>query len=112
MTPIELVTAVVNFVALLLFVGLVSATLGSMLRRALLFRRAHKPIGVILRRGLALYTALTIVMLETFVLRVLGVELDEVTRLIFIVQADAILFAGLGYYAKVELFDIDDPKVD
>lgn len=111
MTPIETITAGVNFLALLVFVGLISATLASMLRRVALFRRAGTPIGVILKRGIALYTALAIVVIETMILRVLGIELDEVGRLLFITQADTVLLIGLGYYAKVELLDIDDPKI-
>ena len=103
--------AIVNFVALLAFVGLSGATLFAMVRRLVLFRRAEQPLPVLLKRGLVLIGALLIIGLELALLRVLEVTLapDSLERLVFIVQSDLIILTALGYYTKVEIFDIDDP---
>lgn len=102
---------IINFVALLLFVALTGAILFSMGRRLVDYRVAKMPVPTLLKRGFVLFGALAVMGGEIAVLRVLGVSLadDPVMRLLFTVQSDVILFTALGYYAKAELFDVDDP---
>ena len=106
--------AVINGIALVMFLMLLGAVLFSMVRRIRFYRVAQEPIPVLLKRGIGLFLAFTIVVAEGLVLRVLGIDLTddgyELGRLLYTVQADAILVIGLGYYAKTELFDIDDPE--
>jgi hypothetical protein len=101
---------IVNAVSLVIFLLLLGATLFSMVGRVLDYRRAKLPLPVLLKRGIVLFVALVLIGGETAVLRALGVTLGEasIERLIFITQANAILLIALGYYAKVELFDLDD----
>jgi uncharacterized membrane protein YhaH (DUF805 family) len=102
---------VVNFVAFVFFLALLGAILFSMARRLHDYRLAKLPVPVLLKRGFVLFAALAVMGGETAILRVLGISLadDPILRLIFTLQSDVILFTGLGYYAKAELFDVDDP---
>jgi uncharacterized membrane protein YecN with MAPEG domain len=103
---------VVNFVSLLLFLVLLGATLASMIRRVRLYRIAGERLPVILKRGLVLFAALTLMGGEAALLRVLGVSLadDAVLRLVYTVQSNVILLSALAYFAKTDLFDIDNPE--
>ena len=104
--------SLVNGVALVIFLVLLGATVFSMLLRVRDYRRARAPLPVILKRGLVLFGALSIIGAEATALRVLGVTLPEgsIERLTFTVQYDVILLGALAYYAKTELFDVDDPS--
>lgn len=106
--------AVVNFVALVIFLILLGATLASMGRRVYLFRQAGKALPIILKRGLVLFGALTILGGETALLRAAGIDLTETPflRLLYTVQANIVLLGALAYYAKTDLFDLDDPKME
>jgi len=106
--------AAVNFVALIVFLVLLGATLGSMFRRVFLYRKAEKALPVILKRGIILFGALAILGGEAALLRVGGIDLTSTPflRLLYVVQADVILLGALGYYAKTDLFDIDNPEVE
>lgn len=105
------ITAIVNGIALVIFLLLLGATLFSLARRVYDYRMAGLPLPVILKRGFVLFLALGIIGAEATALRVLGVHLEDgsVERLFFTVQYDVILLSALAYYTKTELFDIDDP---
>jgi hypothetical protein len=108
---IQTITAIVNAAALAVFLILLGATLFAMARRIHDYRTAGVPLPVILKRGFVLFAALTVIGVEAVTLRVLGVELSDgsLERLAFTIQYDLILLGALAYYAKTELFDIDDP---
>jgi hypothetical protein len=103
---------IVNFVAAILFLGLLGAVLFSMARRLRLYKQAELPVPVILKRGFVLFAALALLGFETLLIRAIGIDLanNSVLRLAFIVQSDIIMIGAFAYYAKVELFDIDDPN--
>lgn len=103
---------VVNFVALVIFLGLVGAILFSMARRLKDYHTAQLPVPVLLKRGFVLFFALALMGGEVIVLRALSINLldDPVARLLFTIQSDIILLGAFGYYAKAELFDVDDPN--
>jgi hypothetical protein len=103
------VFAFINALALLIFVVLVTACLFGMIRRAILYRRAEKPLPVVLRRDIALFGGLAVAVLELLAVRAFGIQFLEWTRLVFVIQWDALLLGGLAYWVKVELFDVDDP---
>lgn len=105
---------VVNFVALIAFLLLLGATLASMLRRVVLYRRAGRALPILLKRGIVLFGALTILGGEAAALRAAGIDLtaSPFLRLLYVMQANVVLLGALGYYAKVDLFDVDDPEVD
>jgi hypothetical protein len=107
----ETIISAVNFVALAIFLALLGAILFSMARRIIFYHLADEPIPVLLKRGFVLFGALALLGGEAVLLRVIGIDLrgDPLLMLIYTVQADVILLTSLGYYAKVELFDIDDP---
>jgi hypothetical protein len=109
-TPVEQATATVNFLGFVLFLGLVGATLFSMLRRIHLYRVADLPLPTLLKRGFVLFGSLALIGGEIALLRLVGVVFAEgsVERLAFIIQSDAILIGALLYYTKAELFDLDD----
>ena len=106
------ITAIVNWVALVIFLLLLGATLFSMARRMYDYRTAGVPFPVLLKRGFVLFAALGLIGAEAVALRALGIVLEEgsVERLAFTVQYDLILLGALAYYTKTELFDIDDPN--
>jgi hypothetical protein len=101
--------ALVNAVALLIFVVLVTSCLFGMIRRAILYQRAENRLPVVLRRDIALFGALAVAVLELLAIRAFGIEFLPWTRLVFVLQWDALLLTGLAYWVKVELFDVDDP---
>jgi len=109
---ILLATDVVNGLAAVLFLLLVGAVVFSMLRRAVDYRRAELPLPVLLKRSLAVFLALIVLGGESVGLRTLGITLPEgsLERLGFVAQADIILILALAYYAKAELFDLDDKE--
>lgn len=103
---------VVNAIGLASFLVLLGAVVFSMLQRLYLYKTAGLPLPVILKRGLVLFAALSVLGGETAVLRILGIQFgqDSIERLLFIIQANIILIGAMSYYAKVELFDMDDPR--
>lgn len=113
MTDIEMVTQAVNAVASFVFLLLVGAILFAMIRRVRFYRAAGNPVPVLLKRGLALFGALVVIGGEGVMLRFLNIRLTEgsLERLAFTIQADLILLGALLYYAKTELFDVDDPEL-
>lgn len=110
MTPVEQATVIVNGVAILLFFGLVGAILYSMTRRIVDYRAAKLPLPTLLKRGFVLFGALAFLGGEAALLRSLGITMDPGTpeRLVYILQTDFVLLGALLYYAKAELFDLDD----
>jgi hypothetical protein len=106
----DLISAV-NAAALVVFVALSGATVFAMLLRFVRFRRAGVPVPALLKRGLVLIGAFLIIGFDVVALRAYGIILaeDSVERLVFIIQYDVIILTALGYYTKVELFDVDDP---
>ena len=111
MTIHDLIT-LVNAVALMVFVGLSGATVFAMLLRLVAYRRASQPIPALLKRGLVLIGAFLVIGAEVVLLRAYDITLaeDSLERLAFIVQYDLIILSALGYYTKVEIFDVDDPE--
>jgi hypothetical protein len=108
---IQTITSIVNAAALGIFLLLLGATLFALIRRIHDYRLAGLPLPVILKRGFVLFGALAVIGAEAVAIRVLGVALPEgsIERLAFTVQYDVLLIGALAYYAKTELFDIDDP---
>lgn len=106
------VLAPLNAVALLVFTALIGAGIFGMVRRIVLFHRAEKPIPLILKRDLGLFGALAIIGMESLILRAAGISLaeaDPFIRVVFAAHWDLILIVALAYWAKVELWDVDDP---
>jgi CDP-diglyceride synthetase len=101
--------ALINALALLVFVVLVTACLFGMIRRVILYQRARQRLPVVLRRDLALFGALAVAVLELLAVRAFDIQFIEWTRLAFTLQWDALILGGLAYWVKVELFDVDDP---
>ena len=103
--------ALVNNVALIVFVALSGATVITMVMRLVAFRRAGMAVPALLKRGLVLVGAFLIIGFEVSFLRATGIVFPEgsIERLVFIIQYDVIVLTALGYYTKVEIFDIDDP---
>jgi hypothetical protein len=110
MDPSQIVV-LVNGIGLILFTVLVGAILGLLVRRAQFYALARKTIPVILRRDLILFGALSIVGVETLLVRAAGVVFESWTRLAFVLHWDIILIGALIYWISVELNDIDDPEV-
>jgi hypothetical protein len=108
---IQTITGIVNGIALAVFLLLLGATLMAMGRRIHDYRAAGMPLPVILKRGFVLFATLGVIGAEATALRVLDIVPAEgsIERLLFTVQYDLILLGALAYYAKTELFDIDDP---
>ena len=109
----DILLPIVNFVALVAFLVLIGAILASMVRRVVLYRRAGETLPIILKRGIVLFGALAILGGEAAILRVLGIDLttSPFIRLLYTVQANVVLLTALAYYAKTDVFDIDDPRV-
>jgi hypothetical protein len=108
---ITALTALLNALTLLVFTALLGAGLFGILRRVILYKRAKARVPVIMRRDIALLGSLGLIGLELLLLRAAGIDLMEfpVARLVFVIQSNAILITGLGYWVKVELWDVDDP---
>jgi hypothetical protein len=102
---------IVNLVSGVLFLLLAGVVLFSMMRRIRDYRRAREALPVLLKRGFVLFTALALIGGETLVIRAWGINLMDYpfARLIYSIQTNVVLLIALGYYAKAELFDIDDP---
>jgi hypothetical protein len=111
MIDLDVAVPALNFLGLVLFLILLGAILFSMSRRVIDYRHAKEPLPSILKRGVALFGALAILGGEALIMRVLGIELGENTteRFIYLTQFNIILLGAMGYYAKVELLDIDRP---
>lgn len=111
-TEIQAATEAINGIAGGVFLVLLGMVLFSMLRRVRDYRIAGLPVPVLLRRGIVLFAALAVMGGETVLLRILGITFapGSLERLIFIVQADIILLSALIYYAKTEMFDMDDEE--
>lgn len=112
MIDIELATNILNAFAAVVFFTLVGTTLFSMLRRLRLYRTARLPVPVLLRALVVLFGALVVVGGEAIMLRAAGVILPpgSFERFLYTLQVDVILIGALGYYAKVELIDLDDEE--
>jgi hypothetical protein len=104
-------TSLLSILTFMAFGPMAVLTTLSMLRRMLLYVRANKPIPILLRRGIVLFSAFSIVVGESVILRATGIMLAEgsLERFLFILQADILILIAMGYYAKAELFDIDNP---
>jgi hypothetical protein len=101
----------VNITAFIIFLVLVGAIIFSMVRRLVIYRTAELPVPTLLKRGFVLFGALALLGFEAAILRIFGGDLlnDEVVHLAYIVQSDIVMLGALGYYAKAEIFDVDDP---
>lgn len=108
---VEGLTTVVNIVASILSLGLIGAILFSMLRRVIAYRKAEQGVPTLLKSGISLFLALSIIAVQTIVIRLLSITLppDSLERLVYITETDVIVIGALVYYAKAELFDVDDP---
>lgn len=103
---------VLNVSTLITFVALLGSGLFGMARRLVLFARAEQPVPVLMKRDIALLSALAILGIEQLGLRALGInQMDDLERLIYSLQQDFIVLLALAYWVKVELFDVDDPNV-
>jgi hypothetical protein len=107
----QLATEVINAVTLLLFTALLGSGLFGILRRVILYKRAKVRVPVIMRRDIALLGSLALIGLESMLLRALNVDLqaNPPLRLAFVAHWDIVLVLGLGYWVKIELWDVDDP---
>lgn len=105
----EQALAILNGISLLMFTALVGSGLFGILRRVILYRRAKALVPVIMRRDIALLGSLAIIGTESLVLRALNVVFEGWARVGFIAHYNLILLVALGYWVKVELWDVDDP---
>ena len=111
MIDFKLATELLNAVTLLVFTALLGSGLFGILRRVILYKRAKVRVPVIMRRDIALLGSLAVIGLESMMLRALNVNLTDNAplRFFFVAHWDLILVIGLGYWVKVELWDVDDP---
>jgi hypothetical protein len=111
MIDFKLATDLLNAVTLLVFTALLGSGLFGILRRVILYKRAKVRVPVIMRRDIALLGSLAVIGLESMMLRALNVDLsaNPTLRFFFVAHWDLILVLGLGYWVKVELWDVDDP---
>lgn len=111
MIDFGLATNLLNAVTLFVFTALLGSGLFGIIRRVILYKRAKTRVPVIMRRDLALLGSLAVIGLESMLLRALNVDLSRFPelRFFFVAHWDIILVIGLGYWVKVELWDVDDP---
>jgi hypothetical protein len=111
---IDTLTALVTSVGFIVFLVLLVLGVGAMIRRILLYVRTGHRVPIILRRDFGLFLAFLWVFGSTALLRFLGITLEEgsIERLLFILQQNIVGLIALGYWVKVELFDVDDPSVE
>lgn len=107
----DLALAIINGIGLLTFTGLVGAVVALLVRRGYTYMVARQTLPVILRRDLVLFTALSVVGLESLLLRATGTVLEGWARVFFVAHWDFVLVAALVYWVRVELNDIDNPSV-
>jgi hypothetical protein len=111
---IDTLTAIVTTGGFLIFLVLLGLGVGAMIRRILLYVQTGHRVPIILRRDFGLFLALSWVFGGAALLRFLNIVLEpgSVERLLFIVQQYLVGLIALGYWVKVELFDVDDPTVE
>jgi hypothetical protein len=111
MTP-DVALDILNTIAFITLIGLLGAGLFGLARHIRLYWAAQMSVPILLKRDVALLSALAVIGLETMTLRVLGVgQLEGWVRVAYVAQADIILLWAIIYWVKIELFDVDSPSV-